>query len=105
MESTIKVRITPKKVADLFNNYDKIKLGTIKFYKFLGIDEVGDFNPNKCTDEEWKSIRDVECIYEILFRHIEVSKYLNENIIYKSWNGVMRALKRRVINSAFDNIN
>lgn len=70
--------------------------GHIKYTKFIGIQEIGDFDAKSCTEKEWEDLKDTVCLYRVLLQHIELPSHLSETHVYKSWSRVWAAIHRRM---------
>ena len=92
MESVFEVRITPRKMVEVFEDYDNFN---IRWYEFRGIKERNDFDFENATETERKALIDTQCIYLVRLRHAEWVQRLPHNKIYKSWDKVIDAIQQR----------
>lgn len=88
MESTIKVCSTPNIMKEAFED----TVISIRFMKALDFTDPEPDLDNKVWAEKYG---DDELVYEARVRYPEVKRPLCETCTYKSWENVLKALKKR----------
>ena len=78
--------MTPEQTDKIFENFD------IRHIELEGIKSKGNFDVNKCSDEEFETIKDTKCLYFVRLRHEELPEHFHGT--YDSWNTVESELRK-----------
>lgn len=84
----ITLKIKPKELLDLCSDKESSR---IVDYRFLGVDQEGDFDPHCHPASEIDVFSNTPCLYKVRLKLAEVLPTL-KNHVFASWNEVQKAL-------------